>query len=316
MKVYRAVDDFKRLSYAVVTSGIFDGVHKGHQKILQRVTEIAKNSNGESVVITFWPHPRKVLHPTEQSVPILTTLEEKIQLISDCGIDHLLIIPFTKDFSSLSSSEFVTKILVEKIGTKKLAIGYDHKFGKNREGSFEFLKENCQQFGFEVEEIPKQEVEHMAVSSTNIRNAVINGDLGIATQYLGRYYSVSGKVVKGKQLGKQLGYPTANIEVEDKEKLIPKDGIYAVQVKIENQVFGGMLSIGYNPTVNGTDKTIEVHIFNFDNEIYGMNIEVFFVEYLRNEEKFSSLDELIKQLHLDKENSLQILKDKSYNLKH
>jgi riboflavin kinase/FMN adenylyltransferase len=316
MKVYRVVEDFKRVSYAVVTSGIFDGVHKGHQKILQRITEIAKQSQGESVVITFWPHPRKVLHPTELPVPILTNLEEKINLISDCGIDHLLIIPFTKEFSSLSSFDFVTKILIDKIGTRKLVIGYDHKFGKNREGSFEFLKENCHQLGFEVEEISKQEVDHMAVSSTNIRNAIIEGDVRTAAQYLGRFYSISGKVVKGKQLGKQIGYPTANIEIEDSEKLIPKDGIYTVQVKIEGKMFGGMLSIGFNPTVNGNKKTIEVNIFEFDRDIYGMNIQVFFVEYLRNEEKFSSLDELIQQLHVDKDNSLQILKDKSINYKY
>lgn len=307
MKVYRGLDEFNRLTFGVVTTGIFDGVHKGHQKVLSRVSETAKNSGGESVVITFYPHPKKVLQPHLPPPPVLTTIDEKTGLISDCGIDHLLIIPFTREISEMSSYDFVTKVLVEKAGTKKLIIGYDHKFGKNREGSFDFLKENSRTFGFEVEEIPRQDIDDMGVSSTSIRKALKEGEVSTAASYLGRFYSITASVVPGKKLGHTIGFPTANLKVNDPEKLIPMDGIYAVKVRKDDKLYCGMMSIGYNPTVHGTEKTMEVNIFNFNEDIYGKEIEIFFVAYLRKEEKYNSLEELIGQLHKDKEDSLRIL---------
>lgn len=308
MKVYRGLNEFSKCDYAVVTSGFFDGVHKGHQKILSRIVEAAKDSKGESVVITFWPHPKKILSQTQQDIQILSTLEEKIQLIESCGIDHFIIIPFTKEFSQITSDEFVQDILLKTIGTKKLIIGYDHKFGKNREGSFEYLKENTSTFGFEVEEIPRQDIDNIAINSTLIRKALLEGKVKDAATYLGRNYSISGTVVKGKQLGAKLGYPTANIKPEDSQKIIPKDGIYAVTIKYHDTFYKGMLSIGFNPTVHGTEKTIEVNIFDFNKSIYEEDLEVFFIEYLREEEKFNNLEELIVQLRKDKEQSLNLFK--------
>jgi riboflavin kinase/FMN adenylyltransferase len=307
MKVYRSVEEFTKLSNAVVTSGFFDGVHKGHQKILSHLVETAKLINGQSVVITFWPHPKRILHTSGADIKTITTLEEKIKLMEDLSIDHFLIIPFTEEFSKISSSEFVNNILINCIGTKHLIIGYDHKFGRNREGSFDYLKLHASTFGFEVDEIPRQDVDNLAVSSTLIRKSLSEGNVNNVFSYLGRYYSVQGTVVKGKQLGQTIGYPTANIELNDSDKLIPKDGIYAVKIGYKNTMYNGMMSIGFNPTVNGKNKTIEVNIFDFNFSIYNENLEVFFVEYLRAEEKFDSLEGLVEQLHKDKENSLRIL---------
>jgi riboflavin kinase/FMN adenylyltransferase len=230
MRIYYSIDDFSPVKNAVVTSGTFDGVHVGHKKILSRLTEVARKSGGETVVITFWPHPRLVLYPDDKQLRLLNTFEEKAELLKKQGVNHLLRIPFTKEFSQLSSEDFITKILVEKIGTKKLVIGYDHHFGKNREGSFEQLKLNAPKYGFEVEEIPRQDVDHVTVSSTTIRKAIESADLDTANHLLGQPYMLSGRVVKGDQLGRQLGYPTANIEIDSIHKLIPADGIYAVYV--------------------------------------------------------------------------------------
>lgn len=307
MKVYRSLEEFNKLSNAVVTSGIFDGVHKGHQKILTHLAETAKQINGESVVITFWPHPKKVLQPANTDIKTITTLEEKIKLMEENYIDHFLIIPFTKAFSEISSSEFVNEILINCIGTKHLIIGYDHKFGKNREGGFDYLKSHASLFGFQVEEIPRQDIDNLAVSSTLIRKSLLDGNVKDASNYLGRHYSIEGTVVKGKQLGQTIGYPTANIVLNDPDKLVPKDGIYAVEVAHKNNLFKGMMSIGFNPTVDGTARTIEVNIFDFNSSIYGDQLIVYFVDYLRAEEKFNSLDALIEQLHKDKEDSLRIL---------
>jgi riboflavin kinase/FMN adenylyltransferase len=311
MKVHWGIEELKPLRKAVVTTGFFDGVHKGHRKILGSVAEEAQRTGGESMVLTFWPHPRVILHPEEKEMKIITTLNEKSDLIATCGIDHLMIIPFTKEFSLLSSEEFIRKIIVDKIGTKKLIIGYDHRFGKNREGSFEYLKQHCSEFGFEVLEIPREDVDNMGVSSTLIRNALLEGNVSAVSNFLGRYYSIAGTVIQGKELGKKLGFPTANIQPEEPSKIIPMDGIYAVKTEIKGKLYKGMLSIGYNPTVSGKEKTIEVHIFDFNEDIYGENIKIFFVEYLRPEEKFNSLEELIEQLKKDQESSLKILNSKS-----
>lgn len=301
MKIYHGIEDFVQLQYAVVTSGTFDGVHVGHQKIFSRLREIASRNFGETVVITFWPHPRLVLHPEDSNLKLLNTFEEKADLLKEQGIQHLIRIPFTKEFSKRTSEQFIQDILVKTIGTRKLVIGYDHHFGKNREGSFEQLKLNGPRYGFEVEEIPRQEVDHIAVSSTKIRQALEEGEIEIATHFLGRPYSVTGMVVSGDKIGASLGYPTANIEVESKFKLIPADGIYAVTVRHEHRVYNGMLYIGYRPTVSGTRRNIEVNIFEFNQDIYGESLTVYFHKLLRTDQTFAGLEAMKAQLAKDKE---------------
>jgi riboflavin kinase/FMN adenylyltransferase len=307
MKIYHTLEDFSRLRYGVVTSGTFDGVHLGHQKILQRLREVAEKNQGETVVITFWPHPRLILKPEEPFMKLLNTFEEKAELLRQQGINHLIRIPFTKEFSQLSSQQFITEILVDIIGTKKLVIGYDHRFGKNREGSFELLKINAPSYGFEVEEIPKQEVDHVGISSTRIRKALAEGDIETANHFLARPYSLSGRVIKGDKLGRVLGFPTANIDLDSHDKLVPAEGIYVVKVIYEKKVFGGMLYIGNRPTVDGSRRSIEVNIFEFDREIYGETIQLLFIKLLRADSKFSDLESLKNQLQIDKELSLQVL---------
>jgi riboflavin kinase / FMN adenylyltransferase len=307
MKVYRGLDEFKKLDFAVVTSGTFDGVHFGHQRILQRVTEISGKNGGESVLLTYWPHPRLVLFP-EQELYLLSSIEEKTELLSQNHVDHLIILPFTKTFSHLSSEDFIKEILVDKIGTKKLVIGYDHKFGKNREGSFDELKKNSPLYGFEVEEIPKQMIENNAVSSTKIRRALMAGDVNTANEYLGRPYSIHGTVIEGDKIGRTIEFPTANIEVSFKNKLIPAEGIYAVTVALGQSTFKGMLNIGYRPTFGGTQKRVEVHIFDFSENIYGKSMRIDFHARMRSEVKFENAASLKAQLHHDKTETLKILK--------
>jgi riboflavin kinase/FMN adenylyltransferase len=307
MKIYHTLDDFSRLAYAVVTSGTFDGVHLGHQKILARLRETAEKNAGETVVLTFWPHPRLVLKPDDRSLKLLNTFEEKTDLLKEQGIQHLVRIPFTKEFSQLSSNDFIRNILVDKIGTRKLVIGYDHRFGKNREGSFEELKRNGPAYGFDVEEIPRQDIDHIAVSSSKIRKALGEGDVMTARHLLGKSYFLSGRVVKGDKLGRMLGFPTANIDIDSHYKLVPADGIYAVRITYEHQLFDGMLYIGNRPTVDGARKTIEVNIFQFDKEIYGEEIKVSFETLLRADSKFKDLDALKTQLHKDRELALAAL---------
>lgn len=303
MKIYHGLEDFVKLDYAVVTSGTFDGVHIGHQKILSRLKEIAHSHSGETVVITYWPHPRLVLHPEETSLKLLNTFEEKAALLKEHGIHHLVRIPFTKEFSQLSSEEFISRILVNTLGTKTLVIGYDHHFGKNREGSFEQLKLNAPKYGFQVEEIPRQDVDNLGVSSTHIREAIEKGDVSGATALLGKPYRITGRVVPGDKLGRMLGFPTANIEIDSQHKLIPADGIYVVTVHLE-QTYQGMLYIGNRPTINGTRRNIEVNIFDFNHDIYGETITVHFHSLLRGDMRFNDLEELKAQLRLDKESAL------------
>lgn len=307
MKIYHGIDDFVRLNYAVVTSGTFDGVHVGHQKILSRLRETAEKNGGETVVITFWPHPRLVLHPEDTSLKLLNTFEEKAALLKAQGIHHLVRIPFTKEFSQLSSEEFITQIIVNTIGTRKLVIGHDHHFGKNREGSFEQLLADGPKYGFEVEEIPRQDIDHVGVSSTKIRMALEEGDIDTATHFLGNFYSLTGRVVMGDKLGRLLGYPTANIEVDTAYKLIPADGIYAVTVDHANKRYKGMLYIGNRPTVNGVKRNIEVNLFDFAQDIYGESLTVHFHKLIRGDIKFNDLEALKAQLHLDKIAAMKIL---------
>lgn len=307
MKIYHSIDDFSPARNATVTSGTFDGVHIGHQKILSRLKEVAERIGGETVVITFWPHPRFVLNPGNTSLKLLNTFEEKAALLKEQGIHHLLRIPFTKEFSQISSQEFISRILVEKIGTKKLVIGYDHRFGKNREGSFDQLKINGPALGFDVEEIPRQDVDHVGVSSSKIRTALEEGDIKTATHFLGRPYSLSGIVVKGDKLGRMLGFPTANISVDSHHKLVPAEGIYAVTVEHEQRTYKGMLYIGNRPTVDGGKRSIEVNIFDFAKEVYGETIKVNLIEALRKDVKFKDLEALKEQLHKDQQQAMQAL---------
>ena len=307
MKIYYSLEDFSKQSNAVVTSGTFDGVHIGHQKIIARLKEIAEKSGGETVVITFWPHPRLILKPEDDSLRLLNTFEEKAELLKQQGIKHLLRIPFTKEFSQISSQAFIKNILVDTIGTKKLVIGYDHRFGNNREGSFEQLKVNGPAYGFEVQEIERQDIDHIAVSSSKIRKALEEGDIETATHFLGRPYSMTGEVVKGDKLGRVLGYPTANIDLDSRHKLIPSNGIYAVTVKYDSVVYQSMLYIGNRPTVNGNKRVIEVNLFDFNKEIYGESLTVYFHGLIRLDEKFQDLEALKLRLHQDKSEALAIL---------
>ena len=310
MKIYHSIDDFSKLDNAVVTSGTFDGVHIGHQKILERLKEIAEKFNGETVVITFWPHPRLVLYPDDQSLKVLNTFEEKAELLKAEGIQHLLRIPFTKEFSQISSQQFIDHILVKQIGTRKLVIGYDHRFGKNREGSFEQLKINGPQYGFDVEEISRQDVDEVGVSSTKIRNALVAGDIDTANHFLGRPYMITGRVIKGDKLGRVLGFPTANIDIDSHNKLVPAEAIYAVEVEHENHHYGGMLYIGNRPTVGGTKRSIEVNIFDFDKDIYGENLTIKLLASIRKDAHFVDLEALKNQLKADKESAISLLKER------
>lgn len=307
MKVYTKIEDFKDIKNPVVTTGTFDGVHLGHQKIISRLKDVAMEEKGETVLLTFYPHPRMVLFPEDNELKLLNTQEEKIRLLQNYGVDHLIIYPFTKEFSRLTSVEFVRNILVNSIHTKRLVIGYNHHFGRNREGSFEHLKEFGPLYGFDVEEIPAKDIDSIEISSTKIRNALQAGDVETATAYLGHQYSVSGKVVKGKQLGRTIGYPTANIFVQDKYKLIPADGVYVVKVEHRGKIYGGMLNIGNNPTIEGKGRSIEVNIFDFNLDIYEDDATIYFIKRLRDEVKFNGLDELTNALSIDKQNALKIL---------
>ena len=308
MKIHNGIENPINVNNAVVTIGTFDGSHIGHQKIIARLKEVATQYGGETVLITLYPHPRMVLFPDDNDLQLLSTQDEKIDLLCKYGIDHLVVIPFSKEFARLTSLEFVRDILVDKIGVKSLVIGYDHHFGRNREGSIEQLRELAPQFHFEVEEIPAQDIDHVNVSSTKIREALLNGEVETAKQYLGHAYSLQGTVVEGNKLGRTIGYPTANIEIGDKHKLIPADSVYAVHVLVGNERFGGMLNIGYRPTVDGKKRTTEVNIFDFERDLYGQQLKIEFVARLRNEQKFTGLDALKEQLAQDKINALAALK--------
>ncbi|MBA3900942.1 MAG: bifunctional riboflavin kinase/FAD synthetase [Bacteroidetes bacterium] len=301
MKVYYNLEDFEGVRNPVVTTGTFDGVHIGHQTIIKRLEEIARKENGETVLLTFFPHPRMVLYPNDKSLKLINTQEEKIELLEKYGIDHLIILPFTKEFSRLSSIDYIRNILVKKIGTKKLIIGYNHHFGRNREGSFEHLKEFAPVYGFDVEEIPAQDVDHINVSSTKIRNALLEGDIKTANNYLGHPYSLRGTVVEGKKIGRDLGYPTANIQIQEDYKLIPEVGVYAVDVIYNEERQKGMLSIGFNPTLGNNPLSIEVNIFNFNKDIYGQKLIILFKGRMRDELKFENLAQLKEQLDKDQE---------------
>lgn len=285
----------------MVTIGTFDGVHKGHKKIISRLNEIVAANGGETCILTFFPHPRMVLFPDDHGLQLLNTISEKTQLFKENGIQHLIIHPFSREFSRISSTEFVRDILVNIIGTKKLVIGYDHHFGRNREGSITELNDLSQLYGFDVEQIPEQDVNDIAVSSTKIRNALLTGDVKTATDFLGYNYSLSGIVAHGKKIGNTIGFPTANIAITENYKLIPSHGVYAVDVKIEGdkKIYKGALNIGTRPTFDNGEPSVEVYILDFNANIYSKKITVLFKEKIRDEKKFNSVDELIFAIKQD-----------------
>ncbi len=307
VKIYHSINDFQKKENAVVTIGTFDGVHTGHRKIISRLTELAEKQKGETVVLTFFPHPRMVLHPDDHGLKLLNTLDERIELLMQLNLDHLIVHTFTKEFSRTTFLQFVRNILVNIIGTKTLVIGYDHHFGRNREGTYKELSELAPVYDFKLEKIDEEIIHEITVSSTKIRVAIDKGDVELANELLGYEFMLSGIVVKGDGIGKALGYPTANISPTEDYKLVPADGIYAVRVKVENEIYSGMLYIGNRPTLNKSERNIEVNIFNFDKDIYDKNITVTFRKRIRDDIRFSSTEELSRQLGNDKVEALKIL---------
>jgi riboflavin kinase/FMN adenylyltransferase len=308
VKIYTDIGNFKA-HRPVITIGTFDGVHRGHQKVIARLKEIARSHNGESVIFTFYPHPRLVTAPGETNLRLLTTLEEKKELFARFGIDHLIVFPFTKAFSQLSYSQFVEEVLVKQLHTHCLVVGYDHRFGKNREGGFEYLQNCVEKFGFEIEKLDVLLIDEAHVSSTRIREALEKGDVATANKFLGYRFTLHGTVVEGQRVGRKLGFPTANIEASDPHKLIPGYGVYAVEVLLSGEKYQGMLNIGSRPTFNRNagNRSIEVHIFDFSGDIYNREIILVFVGKIRDEQKFSGVEALAEQLKKDKVTALKIL---------
>ena len=300
MRIYHHINDFTPLKNSVVTIGTFDGVHLGHQKIIAGIREFAEEVGGETVLLTFFPHPRMILKPEDESLKMINTINEKAELLEKLGIDNLIITPFSRDFSNQTAEEYIREVLVNKIGTKKIVIGYDHRFGKDRKGGFEELLNFSYTYGFEVYEIPEQDINEVAISSTRIREALLTGNIELANQFLGYPFYLTGKVIKGDQIGRKIGFPTANIVVEERYKLIPSDGIYAVKMKIGFETFFGMGYIGSRPTVMGQTRNIEVNLFDFDTEIYNQTVQVEFYNFIRGDSKFEGLDELKAQIAKDK----------------
>jgi len=307
LKITQNFSNFSSKKRTILTIGTFDGVHIGHQKIISQLLKSAKKKNEISVILTFFPHPRMVLQK-DNDVKMINTLDEKSALLEKLGLDALVIHPFDEEFSRLTALEFVRDVLVNQLNISKLIIGYDHRFGKNREGSFEQLQEYGKMFDFELEEIPAQNLDDITVSSTKIRKALLAGAIEKANSYLGYYFMLTGTVVKGENLGTKLGFPTANLEISESYKLIPKSGAYVVKATIEGVRYNGMLNIGNRPTVAGKHQTIEAHFFDFKGDLYGKTIQVDMLSYLRDEQKFESVEVLKQQLQKDKVRAIQAAK--------
>ncbi|MDR6969135.1 riboflavin kinase/FMN adenylyltransferase [Flavobacterium arsenatis] len=308
MKIFNSIQDFKTTSGTIVTLGTFDGVHIGHRKIIERLVQNT-DENTESLVLTFFPHPRMVLQG-DSEIKLLNTIDEKAFLLEENGLDNLVIHPFDKAFSRLTAEEFVKNILVDIFNIKKIIIGHDHRFGRNRTANIDDLIVFGKEYNFEVEQISPQEIDEVSVSSTKIRNSLLDGNIQLANDYLGYDYFLTGTIVKGKQLGRTIGFPTANLSIKENYKLIPLNGVYVVSSIINDKKVYGMMNIGFNPTVNGQHQTIEIHFFDFDGDLYDKGIKVSILNRIRSEQKFESVEKLKEQLALDKTTSLEFIKNK------
>lgn len=309
MKVHRDLDHLPEFRNAVITIGTFDGVHAGHRFIIQQLEQAALDCGGETVIVTFDPHPREVLLPSPNNIRLLTTLPEKIALLERAGIDHLVVVPFTKAFSEMPARSYLEDFLVARFKPHTIIIGYDHRFGHNREGGLELLEAEQQQYGFTLIEIPQQVVHDLTVSSTKIRKSLQEGGCHLANELLDYTYFLTGTVVHGDKMGRQLGYPTANLHLTDERKLIPAEGIYAVRVGVAGHtgLLPAVMSIGFRPTFNGTDLRLEVHLFDFNEDLYGQELTVYFVAYIRSNLKFDNVDALIVQMDKDSVQAKEIL---------
>lgn len=327
MKVHYDTENLPAFKNAVITIGTFDGVHMGHRQIIAKMKEEAAVVAGETVIITFHPHPRKIVSSVFTGVRLINTLEEKLEILTALSIDHVVVVPFTDAFANQSADDYIKNFLIDKFHPHTIIIGYDHRFGNERKGDYLLLEQRAVQYNYQIREIPKHVLDEISISSTKIREAVINGKIEVADRLLGYNFFFSGTVVHGDKLGRKLGYPTANLKVENEEKIIPGNGIYAVYASLTSQesrasreimtrnsrltthdcLYNGMMSIGFRPTVDGKKRVIEVNLFDFDEEIYGQTLKVYVKKYLREEVKFNSLEELVKQIDKDKEESLKIL---------
>ncbi len=308
LKIFNSIKSFNATKPTIVTIGTFDGVHLGHQKIVAQITKNAVASNCESLVLTFFPHPRMVLQESTE-MKQLNTLNEKIALLDNLGIDNLVVHPFDKEFSRLTAEEFVKKVLVDVFKIKKIIIGHDHRFGRNRTATIDDLINFGETYGFEVEQISAEEINEVSISSTKIRNALLEGNIELATNYLGYDYSLTGIIFKGKQLGRTIGYPTANITIEEDYKLIPNNGVYIAKSVLNGKTVFGMMNIGTRPTVDGTKQTIEINFFDFKQDLYGQKITISHLHRMRSEQKFESIDALKNQLGKDKKTALAFMEN-------
>lgn len=315
MKIYKSLEEFYSKGNSIVTIGTFDGVHVGHQKILNSLKEMAGKYDGETVLLTFYPHPRLIINPDDQHLKLLSDIEEKVGALADAGVDHLIVMPFTRDFSNQSPEEYIRNVLIRKLGVRCIVIGYDHRFGKDRKGSIRDLRQQGKIYGFDVKEISEQDVEEVAVSSTKIREALIVGDIETANKYLGYPFELTGKVIEGDKIGRDLGFPTANLEIHEKHKLIPAYGIYAVEAQVFDSLspiesgeyespkiiekFQAMAYIGNRPTVDGVHRTIEVNFLDFSGNLYNKTLRIRFLDFIRHDERFESMEILIKKMKED-----------------
>jgi len=309
------LDDASRDLNTVLTVGTFDGVHEGHKVLIKAVVERAEELSARSVIVTFDPHPRDIINPGADGIKLLSTLPERCELLADLGINEMIVIPFDRDFSLLTSEEFIRDVIYKKIGVKEFIIGYDHQFGKDREGTIETVRSLGEELGFQANVISRQEVENQTVSSTSIRKALqVEGDAEKAAKFLGRYYILHGTVVHGEKRGGKIGFPTANVHVDQAKKIIPRKGVYAVWIRVDGEYHPAMMNIGKRPTFDGEELTVEVHIFDFKKDIYGKEVHTQFVRRLRDEKKFSGADQLKKQLEKDKADAKKILKSNPPNI--